>query len=245
MIRTLVFDLDDTLFSEREFVYSGFDAVDTWLRKEKAIAGFRERAKAEFDSGVRGKIFDRALLLLGVPQNGRLVERMVEVYRDHQPRIRLFQDAEWALEYFSSRCRLALLTDGYLTVQQRKVAALELSGRFATIVYSDRFGREGWKPSPRPYEQIITDLGCAPAECAYVGDNPAKDFVTAKRLGWFTIRVRRPRGEYFEARGDENHEADAEIESLQELDKVIERGGCEARAVTRSGMTTHQPQPSQ
>jgi len=238
MIRSLVFDLDDTLFPEREFVYSGFEAVDKWLRKEKGIAGFRGHAIAEFKSGVRRKIFDRSLLLLGVPHDGQLIEQMVAIYRDHQPRIHLFQDAEWALDHFSSSCRLALLTDGYLAVQQRKVAALKLSDRFATIVYSDRFGREGWKPSPRPYEQIITELGCAPAECVYVGDNPAKDFITARRLGWFTVRVRHPHGEHCEVRSDQDHEAHAEIESLQELEQVLSRNGCEA-PTTRSGATRH------
>ena len=51
MIRTVVFDLDDTLFPEREFVLSGFAAVDAWLRNNRAITGFAERASAESRAG--------------------------------------------------------------------------------------------------------------------------------------------------------------------------------------------------
>jgi putative hydrolase of the HAD superfamily len=37
-IHTLVFDLDDTLYPEKDFVLSGFDAVDRWL-KERRVPG--------------------------------------------------------------------------------------------------------------------------------------------------------------------------------------------------------------
>lgn len=224
MIRALVFDLDDTLYPEREFVLSGFAAVDAWLRNDQGITGFLEGASAEFDRGMRGDIFNRALRGLGRPEDPQLIRQMVEVYRDHPPQIRLFPDAEWALDYFARICPLALITDGYLQVQQRKVAALVLAPRLAAVVYSDTFGRAGWKPSPLPYEQIIRELKCAPSECAYVGDNSAKDFVTARRLHWLTIRVRRPGGEHFAVQLDRDHEADREISNLRELEPALDKG---------------------
>jgi putative hydrolase of the HAD superfamily len=125
------------------------------------------------------------------------------------------------LNHFTEKCQLALLTDGHLKVQQRKVAALGIADHFQATVYSDRFGREGWKPSPLPYERISKELRCAPSECAYVGDNPAKDFVTARQLNWFTIRVRRPGGEHFAVQLDTAHEADTEIANLRQLEPII------------------------
>jgi len=38
--RVVVFDMDDTLFSEREFVRSGFYAVDRFLLEEFDSSGF-------------------------------------------------------------------------------------------------------------------------------------------------------------------------------------------------------------
>jgi putative hydrolase of the HAD superfamily len=225
MIRTLVFDLDDTLYPEHQFVLSGFAAVDEWLRNERNLLGFAEAASAVFASGVRGDIFNRALDALGLGNEVSLVPRLVEVYRDHTPRIQLFPDAQWALDYFAPRMRFGLITDGYLQVQQRKVAALGIAERFESIVFSDVFGREGWKPSPLPYERIMTDLGCKPSDCVYVGDNPKKDFVTARRLGWMTIRIRRPGCEHSGVKLDGMHEAESEIGDLQELKRLLGENG--------------------
>jgi putative hydrolase of the HAD superfamily len=223
MIRVLVFDLDDTLFPEHEFVRSGFAAVGAWLERNQGIAGFGKRACAEFDRGVRGDIFNRALRSLGVPEEPELVRQMVQVYRDHEPRISLFPDAEWALDHFAGSFRLALLTDGYLRSQQRKVAALGIAHRFPAIVFSDTFGREGWKPSPLPYRQVAEQLACHPSQCAYVADNPAKDFITAKKLSWFTVRVRHPGGEHSTVTLDQVHEAHVEVQTLMDLSRVLQR----------------------
>jgi len=52
-------------------------------------------------------------------------------------------------------------------------------------------GRESWKPSPAGYRRIAEQLGVAHAACAYVADNPAKDFLTPNALGWRTVQWRR------------------------------------------------------
>ena len=223
MIRALVFDLDDTLFPEREYVLSGFKAVDEWLRTVRSVQGFKEKATAEFNWGARGNIFNLALHSLGVAGDSQLVRQMVEIYRNHKPNINLFADAGPALDHFLKTMQVGLLTDGFLNAQQRKVAALGIAGRFHAIVFSDEFGRQAWKPSPIPYVQITKLLGCSPSECVYIGDNPNKDFVTARQLNWFTIRVRRPGGEHFAVQLDNTQEADTEIKSLHELESVLAR----------------------
>ena len=221
MIRALVFDLDDTLFPEREFVQSGFKAVDEWLRNARSIQGFQDMAAAEFSTGVRKNVFNLALHRLGVSDDPELVRQMVEVYRAHNPRIRLFADADWALNHFAGRMQLGLLTDGYLEVQRRKVAALGIVHRFAAVVYSDEAGREAWKPSPVPYENVMTQLQRRGNECVYVGDNPAKDFIAPKVLGWRTVQIRRDGGEHAGIKAPLTHEADAVIDSLEDIEDLI------------------------
>jgi putative hydrolase of the HAD superfamily len=221
MIRALVFDLDDTLFPEREFVQSGFKAVDEWLRTTRSIQGFQERAAAAYDAGVRGHIFNQALHRLGVLDDPELVRQMVEVYRAHKPTIRLFADAAWALNHFTGKKQLGLLTDGYLEVQRRKVAALGIAHRFAALVFSDEAGREAWKPSAIPYKKVMTQLQRRGNECIYVGDNPAKDFIAPKALGWRTVQIRRAGGEYAAVEAPLAHQADAIIHSLEELVGLI------------------------
>lgn len=221
MIRALVFDLDDTLFPEREFVQSGFKAVDEWLRTTRSIQGFQERAAAANDAGVRGHVFNLALHRLGVLDAPELVRQMVEVYRAHKPTISLYADAAWALNQFAGRMQLGLLTDGYFEVQRRKVAALGIAHRFAALVFSDEAGREAWKPSAIPYKKVMIQLQRRGNECIYVGDNPAKDFRAPKALGWRTVQICRAGGEYAAVKAPLAHQADAIIHSLDELDELI------------------------
>ena len=92
-----VFDLDDTLYLERDYVLSGFRAVGRWLPSNcgwsdfDAIA-FSERCCELFRSGQRGNIFD--LALQQETSNSRLVWQrpvindLVHAYRSHRPTIR-------------------------------------------------------------------------------------------------------------------------------------------------------------
>ena len=82
MRRVVVFDLDDTLFPERQYVLSGFRAVDAWLREAKGLDGFYDRATALLDAGSRGNIFDFALATLGCRGAKALTDTLVKIYRD-------------------------------------------------------------------------------------------------------------------------------------------------------------------
>src|SRR5688500_742872 len=96
-VHTVVFDLDDTLYPERDFVLSGFAAVDAWLQANHRIDGFAEKAEALFAAGHRGHIFDQALELLDVSMAEALVPAMIEIYRRHPPALHLYSDADHAL----------------------------------------------------------------------------------------------------------------------------------------------------
>lgn len=215
----LVFDLDDTLYLEREFVLSGFAAVDEWLRRQLAVTGFAAEAGRRFAAGARGKVFDETLAHLGVEGGAGLVPEMVALYRAHEPRLTLLPDARWALEHYRGRCKLGLLTDGYAATQRHKVAALGIGGCFDEIVYSDDLGRARWKPSPVPFLRMMAGLGCRGTECVYVADNPTKDFSAPNGLGWLTVRIRREGGEHAGVVSGEP--AARMITSLRELPDVL------------------------
>lgn len=217
MTPVLVFDLDDTLYPEREYVRSGFDAVGKWLFENQGTRGFFEEAWKLFEIGSRGNTFNLALETLGLVPAPELIHKMVDVYRNHLPRISLFPDAAEALEKYWKTHRLALLTDGYASSQRRKIEALGISRYFETLVVTDELGREFWKPHPRAYEEVTTRLRCRPDECTYIGDNPRKDFVTARKLGWKTVQIRRPLGEYSAFTEDSSFNADRIIDSLYQF----------------------------
>jgi putative hydrolase of the HAD superfamily len=101
------------------------------------------------------------------------------------------------------------------------VAALGFDTIFPALIYSDAFGRDHWKPGRTPYLKLMEKFGCQGAGCIYVADNPAKDFVSAKVLGWFTVQICRPGGEYVSVAAPEEYQADMKVSSLCELPEVL------------------------
>jgi putative hydrolase of the HAD superfamily len=214
MPKVVVFDLDDTLYPEREFVFSGFRAVAEWLNTGRNAGSFFEIARELFNSGARGNIFDLTLEKVGIAREPELIGRLLKVYREHRPVISLYSDAKQALNDLRCDFKLGLITDGYLTTQQNKVKALGIEDFFSRIVYTDFYGREYWKPHAKSYEEILQSFGCRGGDCVYIADNPRKDFITARKLGWKTIRVRRDEGEHCRVSLERELEADVEISDL-------------------------------
>jgi putative hydrolase of the HAD superfamily len=217
--RIVVFDLDDTLFPERAYVLSGLRAVAAHVRARLGCSGFAEAAWTLYRAGVRGRIFDEALARLGLPVDPSLVAELVAIYRDHRPAIALFPEVGRVVRALSRRALTAIVSDGPLRAQERKVEALGLCAQFAPILLTDRWGRAFWKPHERAFRAIEAACGCGGAACVYVGDNPLKDFVAPRRLGWRTVRVRRAGGEH--AGLEAPAAADVECTTLEALPQLL------------------------
>ena len=184
----LVFDLDDTLYPERSYVDSGFRAVAAWLHERYGWDPQESLATmtSVLESEGRGAVFDR--LLAGHCISGQsIVARCVAVYRGHEPHLALYPAADRMLGRLKQRPYV--VTDGHKAVQQRKVQALGLEPRCSKVLITHRYGTRNAKPSTYCFERIREREGCRWEEMAYVGDNPAKDFVNLKPLGVRTIRV--------------------------------------------------------
>ena len=220
-VHTVVFDLDDTLYPEREFVFSGFQAVEEWLQEKHRVPGFADVARKIFAAGRRGKIFDEALPLLGMQPTPERVAELLEVYRMHQPRIGFFPDAAEILEWAGRHFQLALITDGYAAVQARKIRALGLEKYISRRVITDELGREFWKPSLEPYRRVMAQSPGPADGYVYIGDNPRKDFIGARQLGWRTVRVRRAEGEHADYQPIATEAAEAEIVNLLSLRQLL------------------------
>lgn len=197
----VVFDIDDTLYFERDYVRSGFQAVGRWAAKWIQIEDFGERCWSRFTEGRRRSIFDEVLLESGRKANPELVSALVEVYRTHTPSIALAPDASEALEAISRVASIAVISDGPAASQSRKAEALGLGSFAAPIILTEILGAEFHKPHPGAFELVSQ---CRPASAyAYIADNPLKDFAAPKQLGWITVRVRRPGGLHYAAEHSE------------------------------------------
>jgi putative hydrolase of the HAD superfamily len=225
MTSIVVLDLDDTLFLEREYVYSGFTAVGALLASEHGLDGFVECAWRHFGNGLRGRVFDIALAELGLSPSPQLIRKLVDVYRTHEPTIRMAADARQFLERAKlAQIPIAIVSDGYQVAQLAKIRALELTKFASPIILTDVYGREGWKPSTRGFLEVFRVIGGDPQGYVYIGDNPTKDFTAPNALGWRTVRIRRPLGEHSHVAtaiaGGGAHE---EIESFSSLHIIEDR----------------------
>jgi len=223
--RAIIFDLDDTLYPERDYVLSGFRAVASWAETRLAIPaaeGYEALARL-FADGVRGNTFNAWLAIYDQPA-GRVPE-LVAVYREHAPALRPFPGIPELLDALKPHCALGLLGDGYLDVQRKKLAALGLAHRFDAVVFTDEWGRDAWKPDTRAFLTIIERLGVPAAETVYVGDNHLKDFLGARRAGMGTICGRHPDGVYaHHAPPTAEHAADFVVDSVAALHAVLRCG---------------------
>jgi putative hydrolase of the HAD superfamily len=218
-LKAIVFDLDDTLYSERDFFLSGFKAVATWASANLGVsqeAGYATLFNL-YSEGVRNNTFDRWLTTHEIDRPG-LVPILLDVYRRHYPNISPFPEAVYLLNILTKFYKIGLVSDGYLEVQKRKWSALGIDDFFDAVVFSDALGRENWKPSTAPFKLVLEQLNISPELSVYIADNPHKDFFGARQLGMYTIQVKRTESEYgnIQAPGLEYH-PDLTIDSLAEV----------------------------
>jgi putative hydrolase of the HAD superfamily len=214
-VDAIVLDIDDTLYLERDYVRSGFESVGDWVKDELGFTDFKARAWDAFEAGTRGRIFDHVLASYSQSPDPFIVKEMVTRYRSHAPNISLLDDARNALTRWCGATAVAAITDGPLDSQQAKARALGLDEWIPLIVFTAALGAGRGKPHPEAFSLVQEHLGLDSAACAYIADNPGKDFIAPKDLGWATVRIRRDLGLHAGVVGGQD--IDYEVASLDQV----------------------------
>jgi len=222
MIRAVIFDLDDTLYNEKEFVYSGFMSVAKFLSnkyKIDKIILYNDMVWCLNIQG-RGKIFDYVCQKYCLKED---IDKLVKIYRYNKPDITLYDDAYKILEIYKEKYKLGLITDGNKDVQWNKIKVLGIEKYMDKIIVTDDYGEDYWKPSVKPFKMMLEYFHVYPEQTIYVGDNPNKDFIPCKKLGINSVRIIRNVGDYANTFLDKEYEADYDIRSLLELDDILKK----------------------
>lgn len=175
----LVFDLDDTLYSELSFLISGYQLIAKKLEKYSSQNIF-ESMYAVYNSG--GNVFQWVVEKYGVLNPEEInIPNLLHIYRTHLPDIKLYDDVKEFLASVKMKgLRTGLITDGRSITQRNKLKALGLSDYFDEVIISEEFGSE--KPAERNYahfENKFPGYGFH-----YFGDNVKKDFISPINRGW-------------------------------------------------------------
>ncbi len=204
-IALVTFDLDDTLYPERYYVLGGFKNVASLLApNDRSAADALYDTMLDMHRDGQRDIFQRILADFCSDPAAERLDELLNCYRLSNRPLNLFADADHALDRFRLAVpHLAILTDGYLLAQQKKVELLNLQSRVGKIIYTDDYGRDYWKPSPHGFELLMNEFQLSPTQCLYIADNEAKDFAGPNRLGWRTVKIIRPDGVYADAIAEE------------------------------------------
>lgn len=181
MIKAVVFDLDDTLIPETDYVKSGFRAIGNELN-DVMLA---DKLWSLFEKN-RENVYQRAGL------SEEMCQKCIEIYRSHKPDIRLSEETESLLKELKGEgIKLGVITDGRPTGQWNKISALGLDKIMDKIIVTDELGGENFrKPNPRAFEIMREALNVEFDEMMYVGDNPQKDFYIGSVYPIVTVQVR-------------------------------------------------------
>lgn len=194
-LKAVIFDLDDTLYSEKEYVKSGYKAVADILPEVDNARAKLWKAFEEKKSAV-----DELLLSEDI-YSYELKQKCLEVYRYHQPNIHLYDGvAEMLMQLRKQDILLGIITDGRLEGQRAKIKALDLEIYVDHIVVTDELGGiEYRKPNEKAFGLMKEQLSIEYSEMCYVGDNTRKDFLAPEKLGMKSIWFINTDGLYYQA----------------------------------------------
>lgn len=178
----VVFDLDDTLYLEADYVDSGIRYVCSQISFLCGIDCY-ETINAHRLEDAKLDWLSLACELTGLKPSAK--ESLLWMYRLHLPDIKLSENCSASLERIKSAAfAVAVLTDGRTVTQKLKLASLGLSHYPAYV--SEDYGSA--KPAADRFLAIQKDF---PAEkYIYVADNVQKDFLGCNPLGWLGIGMR-------------------------------------------------------
>ena len=190
-VKGVIFDLDDTLYSEKEYVKNGYKAVSDYLG-----GGYEEKLWSFFEAGKPA--IDELLKELG-RENEKA--EVLKVYRFHKPVIHLYPGvAEMIEEMKAKGIKVGIITDGRPEGQRNKLDALGLD--VDDVIITDELGGVQFrKPCDIAFRILMTRWRFNPADIVYVGDNPVKDFQAPRQLGMKSVWFKNADGLYADVNG--------------------------------------------
>jgi putative hydrolase of the HAD superfamily len=173
----LVFDLDDTLYKEVDFLQSGYRFICDTFQLDDAV--YQGMIKGYFE---KKNVFQELLDQYALPIS---LKELIELYRLHEPNISLDPSTKSTLDdlFQMEHVALALLTDGRSATQRNKIKALGIESYFKEMIISEEFGSE--KPNPANY--LYFSEKYPDFHYYYIADNIQKDFISPNQLAWETI----------------------------------------------------------
>ncbi len=204
----IVFDLDDTLYNEIDFVKSGFREVARYLHNEV----YYEYMMKVFREEGSGKIFNKLIEKYNLSIS---LKKLIEIYRFHYPDISLTKDTIELLD-FTQQFHTALISDGHYIMQKNKFFSLGLKKYIEFPIFTDFYQTD--KLDIKIFK-LVMEFFKEEKHFIYIADNPKKDFIVPNKLGWITIRYKNPLGIYKDLESNTHFE----IKDIKHCIEILKR----------------------
>ncbi len=206
----IVFDLDDTLYDEIEFVKSGFKEISRYLDN----SSYYDFMLNDFYQNGSGKVFNNLINRFELDTS---LQKLIEIYRFHQPKIVLPRESIELLK-FSKNYKTALISDGHYLMQKNKYKVLQLEQYINFPIFTDFLHTN--KPELKPFK-IVMEHFKDETNFVYISDNPKKDFIAPNRLDWKSIRYKNQVGIYRDYKSNATYEVTNRLDILDILKNTI------------------------
>lgn len=176
-----IFDVDDTLYFERDYSYSSLNFVADIIQDEVGKTT-HQKLIGLFDQGNKDAI---GVICQSVGISDERKTQIILEMQNHSPTISLRKDAEIFLSLLRrNSVPFGLVTDGRTNTQRAKIAALGIDDA-NSISISGETGFQ--KPHGGAFAPIISEIEAE--NFIFVGDNPKKDFYYPNEMGWASVML--------------------------------------------------------
>ena len=191
-LKAIIFDMDDTLYGEKEYVRSGYEKIAQVIPQVEHAGKMLWKLFEEKKPAI-----DELLKQEGL-ESEEVKKACLHAYRYQEPDIHLYPGVEQMLKDLKAQgYLLGIITDGRPEGQRAKIKALGLEALVDQIIVTDEFGgAEYRKPNPLAFETMSQKLEVEYSQMCYVGDNINKDFIAPQQLGMRSIWFKNPDGLY-------------------------------------------------
>ena len=169
----VVFDIDDTLYNELDYIWSSYQKISKVLNLDISAEMLAVRRQWK-------DVFQYVKDTYNTPMSA---DEIAQMYWDHTMTLELFPDAKRLLDWLkTNHIKTGIISDGRSLTQRNKMKMLGLNDYVANddVVISEEIGN--MKPCIDNY--LYFEKRYPDTRFVYIGDNTERDFLSPNQLGW-------------------------------------------------------------
>ena len=200
--QAVIFDLDDTLYNECDYVRSGYERVAEYLVKHTKKMSESDIVDYLYQAFEQKKMAIDCLFAECEDLDSELKSRCIQIYRENNPNLKLPQESrDLLLELRARGKKIGIITDGRVEGQKNKIKALDLLPLIDEYIITDELAGNSdvakfRKPNTLAFQIMHERLGIEYDDMVYIGDNRSKDFQAPICLGMMPIWYHNEKGIY-------------------------------------------------